>query len=243
MTRTHAPHVIRWRLALAWLLLAVAGAVQAAVPPGPAQWLPAMEAFARQDQAQPPPQHAVLFIGSSSINFWHSLAEDFPGVPVINRGFGGSAIEDSTYYADRIVTPYHPRLIVMYAGDNDVYEGHSAQQVADDFKAFVARVRKDLPAVPVVYISIKPSVARWSLWPAMREANGLIRDWAATQRGVRFVDIAPAMLDAQGKPRAELFRDDGLHMKPAGYALWIEALRPVLASYGFKVKEPAPAAP
>ncbi|MGO4701091.1 SGNH/GDSL hydrolase family protein [Dyella sp. 2RAB6] len=202
-----------------------------------------MEDFARQDQAQPPPQHAVLFIGSSSINYWHSLAEDFPGVPVINRGFGGSAIADSTYYADRIVTPYHPRLIVMYAGDNDVSEGHSAQQVADDFKAFVARVRKDLPAVPVVYISIKPSVARWSLWPAMREANGLIRDWAATQRTVRFVDIAPAMLDAQGKPRAELFRDDGLHMKPAGYALWIQVLRPVLAAYGFAVKQPAAATP
>ena len=243
MTRNHAPHPARWLLALAWLLWASASTAQAAQPRGPAEWLPAMDAFARQDQAQPPPQHAVLFIGSSSINYWHSLAEDFPGVPVINRGFGGSAIADSTYYADRIVTPYHPRLIVMYAGDNDVYEGHSAQQVAEDFKAFVARVRKDLPAVPVVYISIKPSVARWSLWPAMREANGLIRDWAATQRGVRFVDIAPPMLDAQGKPRAELFREDGLHMKPAGYVLWIQLLRPVLASYGFKVKPTATAAP
>ena len=246
MTRNHTIHPARWLLALAWLLLASAAAaqtVQTVQTKGPAEWLPAMDAFARQDQAQPPPQQAVLFIGSSSINYWHSLAEDFPGVPVINRGFGGSAIEDSTYYADRIVTPYHPRLIVMYAGDNDVYEGHSAQQVADDFKAFVARVRKDLPAVPVVYISIKPSVARWSLWPAMSQANGLIRDWAATQRGVRFVDIAPLMLDAQGKPRAELFRDDGLHMKPAGYALWIQALRPVLASYGFKAKQPAANAP
>jgi lysophospholipase L1-like esterase len=227
---------------LIWLLLAV-NAAAAAQPAGPAQWREAMDAFAAQDQAHPPPQHGVLFIGSSSINYWHSLAEDFPGVPVINRGFGGSAIEDSTYYADRIVTPYHPRLIVMYAGDNDVFEGHSAVQVADDFKAFVTRVRKDLPEVPVVYISIKPSVARWSLWPAMSEANGLIRDWAATQRGIRFVDIAPLMLDAQGKPRAELFRADGLHMLPAGYALWIKALKPVLASYGFPVKQPATAAP
>ena len=182
MTPNPVTPLARWLLA--WLLLVVGGAVQAAVPAGPGQWLPAMEAFARQDQVQPPPQQGVLFIGSSSINYWHSLAEDFPGVPVINRGFGGSAIEDSTYYAGRIVTPYHPRLIVMYAGDNDVYEGHAAQQVADDFKAFVARVRKDLPAVPVVYISIKPSVSRWALWPAMREANGLIRDWVATQRGV-----------------------------------------------------------
>lgn len=225
-----------------WLVL-TATAAAAAKETGPLEWRAAIDAFAAQDQAHPPPQHGVLFIGSSSINFWHSLAEDFPGVPVINRGFGGSAIEDSTYYVDRIVTPYHPKLIVMYAGDNDVYEGHSAAQVADDFKGFVARVRKDLPAVPIVYVSIKPSVARWSLWPTMRQANDLIRDWAATQRGVRFVDIAPAMLDAQGKPRAELFRDDGLHMQHAGYALWIRALKPVLASYGFPVKEPAAAAP
>jgi hypothetical protein len=89
-------------------------------------------------------------------------------VPVINRGFGGSAIADSTYCADRIVAPYQPRLIVMCAGDNDVAEGHSAQQVAGDFKAFVPRVRRDLPAVPVVYVSIKPSVARWSQWPTKR---------------------------------------------------------------------------
>ncbi|TNY27452.1 hypothetical protein BV497_03435 [Fulvimonas soli] len=230
------PRTAGWRRV--WLLLVLllgAGLVQAQ-DAGPAQWKPAMDAFAAQDRLHPPSQHGVLFIGSSSINYWHSLAADFPGVPVINRGFGGSAIEDSAYYADRIVTPYHPRLIVMYAGDNDVFEGHSPQRVARDFEAFVARVRRDLPGVPVAYISIKPSVARWSLWPAMREANGLIRAWAATQRDVRFVDIAPRMLDAQGKPRPELFREDGLHMKPAGYALWIEALKPVLADYGFRTR-------
>lgn len=204
-----------------------------AEPPPPVQWAPDIAAFEARDRTDPPPQHGVLFIGSSSVHNWTTLAQDFPGVPVLNRGFGGSAVADSTYYAARIVAPYHPRLIVMYAGDNDIYEGRTAQQVIDDFEAFVARVRRDQPGLPVVYISIKPSVARFALWPQMQVANAGIRKWAATRRDVRFVDIGPAMEDAQGHPRPELLREDGLHMKPAGYAIWTAALKPVLAAYGF----------
>lgn len=227
----------RW-LAVIALSVVAASAVANTVPP-PAHWQAEIDAFVAHDRQAPPPQHGVLFIGSSSIRFWApTLARDFPGVPVIDRGFGGSAIADSTWYAGRIVTPYHPRLIVMYAGDNDIAGGDTPQQVVDGFKAFVARVRRDLPGVPVAYVSIKPSVARWSLWPAMREANQGIRRWAATQKDVRYVDVAPKMLDARGRPRPELLREDGLHMKPAGYAIWIAALKPVLADYGFRTASP-----
>ncbi|HEX7814797.1 SGNH/GDSL hydrolase family protein [Dyella sp.] len=223
--RTGLPLVLAWLLALA----APAWATQ----PPPSQWTADIAAFQARDHEQAPPQHGVLFIGSSSIRFWTSLAQDFPGVPVINRGFGGSAIADSTFYVDRIVTPYHPKVIVMYAGDNDIAEGASAGQVIKDFQAFVARVRKDLPTVDIVYLSIKPSLARQALWPAMREANAGIAQWMRGKPNLRFVDDTQAMLDAQGHPRAELLREDGLHMKPAGYAIWTAALRPVLAEYGF----------
>jgi lysophospholipase L1-like esterase len=202
---------------------------------GPSHWKPDIDAFVAADQAHPPAPGGVLFIGSSSIQFWKSLAQDFPGVPVINRGFGGSDLTDSTYYADRIVWPYKPRLIVMYAGDNDMTEGASPAQLLASFQAFVAKAHQGVPGVPIIYLSIKPSLARQALWPQMQQANQQIRTWAATQKNVRFVDIAPAMLNAQGKPRAELFRPDGLHMLPAGYALWIAALKPVLADYGFIV--------
>lgn len=225
------------RLVAAFALLAMSAWAVAQVPP-PAHWKTDIAAFVAHDRLDPPPQHGVLFIGSSSIRFWApTLAHDFLGVPVIDRGFGGSAIADATYYADRIVTPYHPRLIVMYAGDNDIAGGDSPQQVIGEFKAFVTRVRRDLPGVPVAFISIKPSVARWTMWPAMREANQGIRRWAATQKNVRYVDTASKMLDAHGQPRPELLRDDGLHMKPAGYAIWIAALKPVLADYGFRTTE------
>lgn len=224
-----------FRRSLAWLMLTLLLPAAAwSQGQDPAHWRPDIDAFTAHDRIAPPPRHGVLFIGSSSIHNWSSVVQDFPGVPVINRGFGGSVIADSTYYADRIVTPYHPRLIVFYAGDNDVFEGHAAAQVLADFQAFVARVRQGQPGVPVAYVSIKPSVARIALWPTMHAANEAIRRWAATQKDVRFVDIGPAMLDAQGRPRPELFREDGLHMKPAGYAIWIAALKPVLAEYGFR---------
>lgn len=216
-------------LVIGWLL--AAGVVLARQPP-PQQWAPDIAAFTAQDQSQAPPQHGVLFIGSSSIHAWTSLATDFPGVPVINRGFGGSAIADSTFYVDRIVTPYHPRVIVMYAGDNDIAEGATSAEVIHDFQAFVARVRRDLPETKIVYISIKPSLARENLWPQMREANEGIAHWVKGKPGLRFVDIGPAMVDAQGHPRPELLRADGLHMTPAGYAIWVAALKPVLAVYG-----------
>jgi lysophospholipase L1-like esterase len=235
MTISARHSTLRWASAvLASLTLLLLCTVPAsAQDTGPAQWKAEIDAMTASDASQPPPQHAVLFVGSSSIRLWTTLAQDFPGVPTINRGFGGSAIVDSTFYADRIVVPCHPRLIVMYAGDNDIQEGRTPQQVADDFKAFVARVRRDLPDVAVAYIAIKPSVARAALWPRMHDANDRIRRWAATQRDIRFVDIATPMLDAHGKPRPKLLREDGLHMRRAGYAIWTGALRPVLAAYGF----------
>lgn len=221
---------------LACLLLLVGGSAARACPPSPQPWQADIQKLVADNSAHPPPQHGVLFVGSSSIRMWTTLARDFPGVPTINRGFGGSAIADSTHYADRIVIPYRPRVIVMYAGDNDIAEGCTPRQVLEEFKAFVGRVRRELPHVAIVYISIKPSLARWALWPRMHEANEQIESWARTRKRVTFVDVASRMLGVDGKPRADLFRDDGLHMTPAGYAIWTTALKPVLARYGFPVQ-------
>jgi len=196
-------------------------------------WKTEIDSMLARDASDPPPQHGVLFIGSSSIRMWSTLARDFPGVPVLNRGFGGSRIADSTRNAGRLVVPYHPALVVLYAGDNDIAEKRRPAQVVEDFRVFVARVRRDSPHLPVVFISIKPSIARAALWSQMREANDGIRQWARTQSNVIYVDVASKMLDANGRPRPELLLADGLHMQPAGYAIWVAALNPVLARYGF----------
>lgn len=195
------------------------------------QWESDIQAFEASDRTNPPPAHAVLFIGSSSIRFWKSLASDFPNYRVINRGFGGSDMDDATAFADRIVAPYKPAAIVVYAGDNDLQNGDTPEQVRDDFAAFVTKVRQGQPDVPIAFISIKPSLARVALLPSINAANKLISAWAMAQKNVAFLDVAPAMVDAQGQPKPDLFVGDGLHMNPKGYALWVAQVRPWLADH------------
>jgi len=216
--------------ALATLLLVLfASSANAQLAPAASdQWEPAIRAFEAADAIHPPAPGGIVFIGSSSIQKWTSLAEDFPGRNAINRGFGGSRLADSTHYAHRVVTKYQPRLVVLYAGDNDIFEGHSAEQVFADFKDFVAAVRADLPDEPIAFISIKPSPSRAHLLPAVRAANALILAYARTQKNIRYIDVFTPMLGADGQPREDLFGPDRLHMNRTGYALWISLIAPAL---------------
>ena len=187
-------------------------------PRGPERWEKAIAAFEKSDAKSPPPKHAILFVGSSSIRKW-DLKKSFPKLPVINRGFGGSQIADSVHFADRIVLKHKPKIVVLYAGDNDVAAGKPPQRVAADFRRFVQTVHKSLPRTPILFIAIKPSLRRWKLVGKMRQA--------ANDR-LTFIDIDAPMLGKDGKPRPELFVKDGLHLSPAGYAVWAKALRPYL---------------
>lgn len=184
-----------------------------------------MQAFAEQDKKQPPPAAPILFVGSSSIRLW-KVADSFPGLPVLNRGFGGSQISHVLQYFDRVVTPYKPRVIVFYSGDNDIAAGKTADRVADDFADFVHRVHDRLPGTPVVVISTKPSIQRWKLIETIREANARIAAMAADDPLLHYVDVHPAMLGKDGQPRRELFLIDGLHMNAEGYKIWAELVRP-----------------
>jgi lysophospholipase L1-like esterase len=187
-----------------------------------------IRAFEAADKDKPPAPGGVLFVGSSSIRLWTTLADDFPGVPVINRGFGGSKIADSTRYADRIVIPYQPKTIVFYAGDNDIAGGKKPDRVLADYKAFVEKVHASLPNTRILFISIKPSIKRWALIDAIREANQLVKDFSVSSDKLGYIDIVPQMLGPDGKPRAELLREDGLHMTRAGYEIWRDAVKPRL---------------
>ncbi len=194
----------------------------------PAPFEKEIRAFEKSDRQTPPPMDANLFIGSSSIARWKTLAADFPGIPVINRGFGGSRIGDSTRFVDRIIVPYHPRRIFFYAGDNDLSAGRTPEEVAADFQAFVSAVRVSLPQTPIYFISIKPSPARVKLLSKAKQANSLIQAFIRQGNNLNYVDIFTPMLDADGQPRAELFGPDHLHMVAAGYAIWIDKIMPLL---------------
>lgn len=207
---------------------ATAAAPAALDPPSSPEWANDMARFAAEDAATPPPARPVVFTGSSSVRMWDTLARDFPGVPVLNRGFGGSQVRDATHYADQVAVRYRPRLVVLHAGDNDINAGRSPEQVQADFHAFVDRIRRDLPGTRIAYLAIKPSPARIEQLPRQQQANLLIAADAAGLVDVDFIDVATPMLDDRGQPRAELFIEDRLHMNAAGYALWRGIVAPYL---------------
>lgn len=192
------------------------------------KWEPHIAQFEEADRHSPPPADAALFVGSSSIRVWRTLAADFPHTPVINRGFGGSKIADCTYYIDRIVVPYRPRLVVLYAGDNDVASGRTPGEVFEDYRDFVRQVRRRLPEVPIAFISIKPSPARIQHLEAMRKANERIAAYAARKKDLIYIDVFSPMLGPDGAPRRELFVADRLHLSRAGYDLWTSIVAPYL---------------
>lgn len=211
-------------------------AEQVAAPAAPAQvtthnfgkWAGAVAAFAKADAANLPPKHAVLFIGASTIVRWKSLAEDFKGTVVLNRGFGGNEIVDSTHYADQIIFPYEPKMIFLRAGGNDIHAGHSPEEVFGDFKDFVSKVREHLPEVPIAYIALSPSIARWNEREKGDKLNTLIADYIKQHEKLIYVDDGKISLGADGQPRPELFVEDKLHFSEAGYKLLADVVRPYL---------------
>jgi lysophospholipase L1-like esterase len=192
------------------------------------KWQKEMAAFAAEDEKTPPTPGGVVFVGSSSIRLW-DLKKSFPDQKYVNRGFGGSQIADSVKHADRLILPHQPKLIVFYAGDNDIAGKKSPPQVAADFQALVKIVHEKLPQTKLAYIAIKPSPSRWKLYDQQAEANRLIREVIASDKLLTYVDVVAPMLGADGQPRAELFQKDMLHLNAEGYALWNKLLSPVLS--------------
>jgi lysophospholipase L1-like esterase len=191
------------------------------------RWAKEMAAFEQQDQQSPPAPGGIVFVGSSSIRLW-DLPKAFPGLPVINRGFGGSQIADSVNHIDRLVLRHKPRTVVFYAGDNDLAAGKTPATVIDDFKTFVAKIHAVLPQTRIAFIGIKPSIQRWKLIETVRAANAGIRAYCQEDERLGFIDVDGPMLGWDEKPRKDLLVEDGLHLTPKGYELWTTLVRPFL---------------
>lgn len=191
-------------------------------------WDKEIDALTEIDLKQTPPKDAVLFVGSSSIRLWRNLRTSFPSLNVINRGFGGSRLEDVNFYFDRIVAPYIPKTIVLYAGENDVDDGIAPEKVLANFKQFSKLVRAKFPKVKLLYISLKPSPSRWKLAEKFRQTNELIKAEIAKDKRAEFVDVWQKMLDENGEPKEEIFIEDKLHLNEKGYAIWREILTKIL---------------
>lgn len=191
-----------------------------------ARWEKEISAFEQADKTNPPPPGGLLFIGSSTIQLWSSLAADFPGQPVINRGFGGSEIVDATHFADRIVFPYKPKMIFLRAGGNDLWAGKTPEQVFEDYKDFVRTVQSRMPDTEIAFISLSPSIKRWSQAEKEKAVNTTVEKFVRENHRLKYIDTWSVPLATDGTPKPELFRDDQLHFNEAGYKLLVERVRP-----------------
>jgi lysophospholipase L1-like esterase len=189
-----------------------------------------IQAFRHQDSVQAPPQHAILFVGSSSFTKWTDVQNYFPGYSIINRGFGGSSLPDVIRYENDVIFKYKPKQIVMYCGENDLAGSDSvtAQMVFERFKKLFTDIRKKFPNVPFVYISLKPSPSRWQLREKMIAANNQIETYLAKKKNTVFVDVFHKMLGPDGTPIKEIYEEDNLHMNAKGYNIWKKEIQPNL---------------
>lgn len=198
--------------------------------PDPLRFEADIAAFEASDAVDPPPAGAILCIGSSSLRLWGDTIErDLAPLSVVPRGFGGSTMLDVLHYAERIVLPYRPSAILLYEGDNDLDFGVPPARFMSTFRAFVELVHGALPRTHIFVLSIKPSPDRWDHWPCMTEANRLLREACDADPRLKYIDVATPMLGADGHPKPHIFMEDRLHLNAAGYELWTQAVKPVLA--------------
>ncbi len=205
-------------------VLAVLGSIQEAKPD---RWEPEIQAFEKKDKENPPPQGEILFAGSSTIRMWKT-AESFPGLKVINRGFGGSQMADSVKYAERILLPCKPRIVVVYAGSNDLAAGKAPEKVLEDWQALVKKIHDALPQTRVLFIGNKPTIRRWAMIEKQKKLNDLVAAQVKTDKRLGFIETGAAFLGDDGKPRADLLLKDGLHLNPEGYKVLTALVRPYL---------------
>ncbi len=196
---------------------------------GPERWEKDISKLEEAARKNPPPKGGLLFVGSSSIRLW-DLKSALPERNAINCGFGGSEVEDSVYYADRLVIPHEPSIVFLYAGDNDIGGGKSAERVVADYRRFVKTIHAALPQTQIVFLPIKPSLARWEKWPEMNEANQTIKKLSGENPLLHFLDTISPSLTKDGQPDPALFQKDGLHLNAKGYAVWNKVVRDWLAT-------------
>ncbi len=232
MTHSRAtadPTSIPWHLlCLLSLVLAGGGRAQAGDSLAANRFEGNVQKYEAADRANPPPQHAILLLGDSQFYRWKTVAEDLPDFTIVNRGIDSFQTSDLIHFSDRLIAPYHPRMIVLHIGGNDIHGGKSPEQVLADFKTFVAKVRSAMPTIRIAFSSITPGPGRWDEAARRKEANRLVKDYIASQPNLLFIDLWDAMLTADGRPREDLWVADRVHPNHAGYLVRVKIMRPLL---------------
>lgn len=219
-------------LLLCGMLTAAEFDMSAVYKANPAKWekrIQNFEAYAKKTNFEP---GRIVCVGSSSMAMWHGRIEkDLAPLSIIKRGFGGSNYNDALHYADRIITNYKPRAVLVYEGDNDIAQGVSPEHVALACKTFVDHLCSKLPEVRVYVISVKPSIARQKMWPDMQKANSLMKQYCEQHDYLRFIDVGAVLCNEDGSIKDDIFIKDKLHLNQKGYDLWSAAIKKVLMKH------------
>lgn len=192
--------------------------------PDPARFAGEIAAFAKQDAVK----NGIVFTGSSSIRLWGELQKDFPGLPVLNRGFGGSVANDLIVYFDTLIGRHEPKVIVTYTGSNDIHEKLSVSEAFADYTQFLEMTHERFPKTRVVLTSVKVAPRRIEQASRVRELNVLLKEWSASRDWIRYVDCTSYLCDPADQPILSFFVEDHLHLSPSGYEKWTEILLPVV---------------
>ena len=215
------------RIWLIWLVLALP---LLAIPLD--RFESSVAAYESADKLKAPECGGTLFLGSSTFTLWgHDLEREFARFHALNRGFGGSTIPEVDHYLERICFPYRPQMVVFYVGTNDVADGHAPEQILKDFEQLLAHLRRKLPNTRVAYLSMAMPPSRTQFARQYSEANRMLKQFCEDEPNTDYVDVSQLLLDNQGNPRPEYYRDDLLHMKPSGYGVWIPVLREYLETH------------
>ncbi|WP_104385653.1 GDSL-type esterase/lipase family protein [Sphingobacterium sp. HMA12] len=188
------------------------------------KWEEKIQRYERLDKQNPPPDNVILFVGSSTIENWKTLKDDFVGQAVLNRGVSGTKTIDLYTYRDRLITPYNAKQIFIYEGDNDIGLHWSTDRIVEQFAALFSEIRKTKPYAEIIYISIKPSPRRLKDKIQIEEVNGRIKQFLKQQSGTAYADVYSKMLDVHGDLVPAYYREDGLHLTAEGYTIWKDVI-------------------
>jgi para-nitrobenzyl esterase len=220
---------MKWKLLLSFFLIAQLAIAQDIKKPNPFQ--SEIDAFAKSDKVKMPDAGRIVFAGSSSFRLWQDVNDYFPGKNILNRGFGGSTLLDLIQYSKETIIQYKPKQIFIYCGENDIADSDTVKpmDVFNRFKKLYTILRTQLPvSTPIVYLSLKPSIARWSMHERMDASNNLIKSFISTQKNIQFLDVYHSMLGEDGTPLKNIYIADNLHMNANGYKIWQKLISPLL---------------
>ncbi|MHA8065910.1 GDSL-type esterase/lipase family protein [Aquirufa sp. ROCK2-A2] len=184
-----------------------------------------IKAYEKQDSVAMPKTKQILFLGSSSFRLWKTFDQDLKGLPVFNRGFGGSTLEDALYYFDRMVVKYQPSWIFLYEGDNDLAKGQSPEFIEKEFVEFSERLSKKLPKTKLVFVAARPSLARVGMVDNQKDLNKRIEQLVSGKKNLYYLDMHSPFYLADGTLMQDIFVADKLHLNEKGYQIFASKIR------------------